>query len=76
VLPDPDASLDADARSLLAVITHDPISADTLCTMLGWTPQRVNATLVELELGGRIAPAGHGVYQRLAASGFEFASPG
>jgi hypothetical protein len=44
--------------------------------MLGWTPQRVNATLVELELGGRIAPAGHGVYQRLAAPGFEFASPG
>jgi DNA processing protein len=76
VLPDPDASLDADARSLIAVITHDPISADTLCTMLGWTPQRVNATLVELELGRRIAPAGHGVYQRLAAPGFEFASPG
>jgi len=76
VLPDPDASLDADARSLLAVITHDPISADTLCTMLGWTPQRVNATVVELELVGRIAPAGHGVYQRLAAPGFEFAHSG
>jgi DNA processing protein len=76
VLPHPDASLDADARSLLAVITHDPISADTLCTMLDWTPQRVNAALVELELGGRIAPAGHGVYQRLAEPGFEFASPG
>ena len=73
---DPDASLDADARSLLAVVTHDPISADTLCTVLGWTPQRVNGALVELELGGRIAPAGHGVYQRLAAPGFEFARPG
>jgi DNA processing protein len=68
--------LEADPQALLAVITHDPVSADTLCTVLGWTPQRVNAALVELELGGRIAPAGHGLFQRLAEPGFEFANDG
>jgi DNA processing protein len=68
--------LEADPQALLAVVTHDPVSADTLCTVLGWTPQRVNAALVELELGGRIAPAGHGLYQRLAEPGFEFANDG
>lgn len=61
---------------MLAVVTHEPVSADTLCTVLGWTPQRVNAALVELELAARIAPAGHGLFQRLAEPGFEFAGPG
>ena len=70
------APLDADPMSLLAVVPHDPVSADTLCSVLGWTPQRVNAALVELELAGRIAPSGHGLFQRLAAPGFEFARAG
>ena len=68
--------LDADPQAMLAVVTHEPVSADTLCTVLGWTPQRVNAALVELELAARIAPAGHGLFQRLAEPGFEFAGPG
>jgi predicted Rossmann fold nucleotide-binding protein DprA/Smf involved in DNA uptake len=54
-------------------LTHDPISADTLGDRLGWTPQRVNAALVELELTGRIAASGHGLFQRLADPGSVFA---
>ena len=68
--------LDADPQAMLAVVTHEPVSADTLCMVLGWTPQRVNAALVELELAARIAPAGHGLFQRLADPGFEFARGG
>ncbi len=67
------AALGAEPSALLAVLTHDPTSADTLGQRLGWTPQRVDAALVELELAGRIAPSGHGLYQRLAEPGFEFA---
>jgi predicted Rossmann fold nucleotide-binding protein DprA/Smf involved in DNA uptake len=54
-------------------LTHDPVSTDTLGGLLGWTPQRVNAALVELELAGRLALAGHGLYQRLAEPGFDIA---
>jgi DNA processing protein len=62
-----------DADALLSVLTPDPVSTDTLGGLLGWTPQRVNAALVELELAGRLALAGHGLYQRLAEPGFDIA---
>jgi DNA processing protein len=62
-----------DPATALAELTHDPISADTLGDRLGWTPQRVNAALVELELTGRIAASGHGLFQRLADPGSVFA---
>ncbi|MBY0438035.1 MAG: hypothetical protein K2W80_07560, partial [Burkholderiales bacterium] len=65
--------LGEDPVALLAVLTHDPTSADTLGKRLGWTPQRVDAALVELELAGRVAATGHGLFQRLAEPGFEFA---
>lgn len=66
-------ALGEDPAALLAELTHDPVSADTLGERLGWAPQRVNAALVELELAGRIAASGHGLFQRLAEPGFEFA---
>jgi len=69
----PEPAPGTDAAALLAVLHHDPISADTLGERLGWAPQRVNAALVELELAGRLAGAGHGLYQRLAGPGFDFA---
>ena len=47
-------------------MTFDPISADSLAEQLGWPAQQVAATLLELELAGRVAPAGHGGWQRLA----------
>lgn len=72
----PAAPLEGDPAALLAVVGPDPISIDALGSRLGWTPQRVNAALVELELSGRVAAAGHGVFQRLADPGVDFAWPG
>jgi DNA processing protein len=69
------AELVGDPLALLAVVGYDPISADTLGSQLGWTPQRVSAALAELELSGRVASAGHGAFQRLADPGADFAWP-
>ncbi|MCE2947404.1 MAG: DNA-processing protein DprA [bacterium] len=74
--PAPEPGLGADPSALLAELTHDPMSPDTLAGRLGWTPQRVDAALVELELAGRVAATGHGLFQRLAEPGFGFARAG
>jgi len=62
--------LDHEFSLLLEVITYHPTSVDTLAEQLGWPFQRLAAGLLTLELGGRIARAGHGMYQRLADPGY------
>lgn len=65
--------LGQESETLLAAIGHDAVSTDTLVERLGWPAQRVTAALVGLELAGRIAPAGHGQFQRLVDAGSDFA---
>lgn len=65
--------LDSDSRAVLSVLDHEPISADDLGDRLGWNAQRVSAAVLDLELAGRLAPAGHGTFQRLADPGSNFA---
>ena len=54
----------ADA-GLLAVMGHDPVDVDSLCTRAGLTAEQVAAQLLRLELDGRVAALPGGLYQRL-----------
>jgi DNA processing protein len=49
---------------LLAALGHDPATLDALVARCGWSPQRLAARLLELELDGRIARLPGGLYQR------------
>ena len=54
----------ADA-GLLAVMGHDPVDVDSLCTRAGLTAEQVAAQLLRLELDGRVTAMPGGLYQRL-----------
>ena len=54
----------ADA-GLLAVMGHDPVDVDSLCTRAGLTAEQVAAQLLRLELDGRVTALPGGLYQRL-----------
>jgi DNA processing protein len=54
----------ADA-GLLAVMGHDTVDVDSLCTRAGLTAEQVAAQLLRLELDGRVAALPGGLYQRL-----------
>jgi DNA processing protein len=54
----------ADA-GLLAVMGHDPVDVDSLCTRAGLTAEQVAAELLRLELAGRVTALPGGLYQRL-----------
>ncbi len=51
-VPAPSKSDDAD-DPLLAVLTHDPVTLDTLCERSGQAPETLAIRLLELELEGR-----------------------
>jgi len=55
----------ADEEPLLAHMGFDPVDVDSICARSGLTVERVNADLLRLELGGRIAALPGGRYQRL-----------
>jgi len=50
---------------LLAVMGHDPVDVDSLCTRAGLTAEQVAAELLRLELAGRVTVLPGGLYQRL-----------
>jgi DNA processing protein len=50
---------------LLAVMGHDPVDIDSLCTRAGMTAEQVAAELLRLELEGRVTALPGGLYQRL-----------
>ena len=50
---------------LLAVMGHDPVDVDSLCTRAGLTAEQVAAELLRLELAGRVTALPGGLYQRL-----------
>ena len=50
---------------LLAVMGHDPVDVDSLCTRAGLTAEQVTAELLRLELDGRVTALPGGLYQRL-----------
>ncbi|MBC7780711.1 MAG: DNA-protecting protein DprA [Proteobacteria bacterium] len=62
-------ALVGETPQLLAALSFDPISVDTLVALLRWPAQRVASGLLELELVGRVARVGHGTYQRLPGAG-------
>jgi len=52
-------------NGLLAVMGHDPVDVDSLCTRAGLSPEQVSSELLRLELDGRVAALPGGLYQRL-----------
>ena len=50
---------------LLAVMGHDPVDVDSLCTRAGLSPDQVSSELLRLELDGRVTALPGGLYQRL-----------
>ena len=50
---------------LLAVMGHDPVDVDSLCTRAGLSAEQVAAQLLRLELDGRVTALPGGLYQRL-----------
>ena len=50
---------------LLALMGHDPVDVDSLCTRAGLPADQVSSQLLRLELDGRIASLPGGLYQRL-----------
>ncbi|HTS22907.1 MAG TPA: DNA-processing protein DprA [Casimicrobiaceae bacterium] len=62
--PEPDAQGSDATSKLLRALGHDPASIDSLAGRTGLPADVVTATLVELELQGRVALLPGGVYQR------------
>jgi len=52
-------------RRILDAMGHDPVDIDTLAQASGLAVAVISATLLELELAGRVAPMPGGRYQRL-----------
>ena len=50
---------------LLAVMGHDPVDVDALCTRAGLSAEQVTSELLRLELDGRVTALPGGLYQRL-----------
>jgi len=50
---------------LLAVMGHDPVDVDSLCTRAGLSAEEVTSQLLRLELDGRVTALPGGLYQRL-----------
>jgi DNA processing protein len=51
--------------ALLAVMGHDPVDVDCLCTRAGMTAEQVSSELLRLEMDGHVAALPGGLYQRL-----------
>jgi DNA processing protein len=58
-------SPDAEYSQLLDYIGYDPTSIDSLVSRSGLTPAEVSSMLLQLELGGYVAPSPGGLYNRL-----------
>ena len=56
-------------RGLLAVMGHDPVDVDSLCTLANLSAEQVASELLRLELDGRVAALPGGLYQRLEKRG-------
>jgi DNA processing protein len=54
---------------LLALMGHDPVDVDSLCSRAGLSAEQVSSELLRLELDGRVAALPGGLYQRLAKEG-------
>ena len=50
---------------ILAVMGHDPVDVDSLCTRAGLSAEQVASELLRLELDGRVTALPGGLYQRL-----------
>lgn len=48
------AALGTDARALLAVLGDGPLTADEIARVAGMEPAPLSASLLELELAGRV----------------------
>lgn len=54
-----------DAARVLVALGHDPVGVDTLVERTGLSATAVTVALVELELGGQVAPLPGGAFQRV-----------
>ncbi len=54
-----------DAARVLAALGHDPVGVDTLAERTGLPASAIAVALVELELGGQVAPLPGGAFQRV-----------
>lgn len=63
-----DETAAANADPLLAALGFDPVSLDALQARCGLPTDRLQAQLLELELGGLVARLPGGLFQRLAAA--------
>lgn len=54
-----------DAARVLAALGHDPVGVDALAQRTGLAASAVVVALVELELGGQVAPLPGGAFQRV-----------
>jgi DNA processing protein len=50
---------------VLAALGHDPADVDTLADRTGLAASAIAVALVDLELGGRVAPLPGGAFQRV-----------
>lgn len=51
--------------ALLALMGHDPVDVDSLCTRAGMSAEQVSSELLRLEIDGHVAALPGGLYQRL-----------
>jgi DNA processing protein len=56
---------EGDAARVLAALGHDPADVDTLADRTGLAASAIAVALVDLELGGRVAPLPGGAFQRV-----------
>ena len=59
------SATDGDAARVLTAIGHDPVGVDTLVERTGLPASAIAVALVELELGGQVAPLPGGAFQRV-----------
>jgi DNA processing protein len=61
----PGASRSTPDSALLALMGHDPVDVDSLCTRAGMSAEQVSSELLRLEIDGHVAALPGGLYQRL-----------
>jgi DNA processing protein len=61
----PGASRSTPDSALLALMGHDPVDVDWLCTRAGMSAEQVSSELLRLEIDGHVAALPGGLYQRL-----------
>jgi DNA processing protein len=61
----PGASRATPESALLALMGHDPVDVDSLCTRAGMSAEQVSSELLRLEIDGHVAALPGGLYQRL-----------